>query len=123
MRNDQDGLRDCIIACWACRTECQKTLYNHCLQQGGKFVEEKHIRLMTDCIQLCQTAADYMTRNSEMYTLVCLALSGVCEACAKSCEKIGGDEMLKCAEACRKCVESCRMVGDREDDVEKAATG
>lgn len=121
MHNDQEGLRDCIIACWSCRTACQETLFNHSFKQGGKFVEEKHVRLMFDCIQLCQAAADYMTRNSEMYTLVCLALVGVCESCAKSCEKIGGAEMLRCAEACRRCVESCRKASNREESEEAVA--
>jgi hypothetical protein len=85
-----------------------KTLFNHCLEMGGKHVEPKHVKLMTDCIEICQTSADFMTRGSKLHESVCAACADVCEACAVSCDAIGGDEMKHCAELCRKCAKSCR---------------
>ena len=57
-------IEDCIKACWECRHECQETLFDHCLEQGGAHVAPDHVKIMADCIQICQTSADFMTRGS-----------------------------------------------------------
>src|SRR4051812_35991673 len=106
-----EDMRDCIRLCWDCRHSCQDTLFNHCLPIGGPHMEESHVRLMEDCIQICQAAADFMTRGSAMHASVCAACAEICEACAKSCEEIGDDAMMRCAKACRACAESCRRMG------------
>jgi len=105
---ENKDLHSCITICWECRTECQETLFNHCFEMGGKHVEAEHIRLMADCIQICQTAADSMTRGSEAYLAICNACAEVCDACAVSCDKIGDEKMKRCAELCRRCAKSCR---------------
>jgi len=102
-----NDIKDCITACWDCRALCQKTLYGHCLEMGGKHVEANHVRLMTDCIDICQTAADFMSRGSAVHAGVCAACAEVCYACAESCEEIGGREMDACAQLCRECAEMC----------------
>lgn len=105
-------MENCIRECWECRDVCQDTLYNHCLPMGGKHAEAEHVTLMTDCIQACQTAADFMRRGSTVHASECAACADVCEACAESCERIGGEEMKRCAEACRACAASCRKMGN-----------
>jgi hypothetical protein len=104
------AMRDCIQQCWDCRDTCQSTLYNYCLEQGGHHVEQAHVRVMADCVQICQTAADFMTRGSELHAAVCLACAEVCEACAESCEAMDDESMDICARACRDCAESCRRM-------------
>lgn len=112
MQNTQSAsLQECIETCWECRNECQETLFNFCLEQGGKHVAPAHVRLMTDCIAACQTAADFMVRNSQFHAAECAVCAEVCDACAKSCEDIGGEEMKRCAEICRRCAKSCREMG------------
>lgn len=69
-------LKNCIEKVWECRNICQKTLFDHCLKKGGKHINIEHVKLMTDCIQICQIAADFMTRNSEMHDTIC-------DACAE----------------------------------------
>lgn len=101
-------MQDCISQCDDCHDTCQETLYNHCLAEGGKHAEAEHVKLMTDCIQICHTSADFMRRNSKVHMAICAACAEVCEACAESCERIGGDHMKRCAEACRACAKSCR---------------
>ena len=96
--------------CRDCFTTCQETLFNYCLPKGGKHSEAEHVKLMIDCIQICQTASDFMARGSKLHASVCNSCAEICEACAKSCENIGGEEMKKCAEVCRKCAESCRKM-------------
>lgn len=100
--------QDCILICWQCRDTCIKTLYTHCLYEGGKHVEPEHVKLMNDCIEICQLAADFMTRQSSLHVVVCASCADVCEACARSCEAVGGNHMQGCAEICRRCAESCR---------------
>lgn len=99
---------DSVKLIWDCRTACMKTLYNHCVMEGGEHVEPAHVKIMTDCIQICQAAADFMTRGSDAQKSVCAACAEICEACAKSCEAIDDDEMKSCADICRRCAESCR---------------
>lgn len=106
-----EDMKDCTQMCWECRATCQETLFNHCLEEGGRHVAPDHVRVIMDCIEICQTAADFMTRNSPLYLATCAACADICEACARSCEKIGGDHMNRCAEHCRRCAESCRAMG------------
>lgn len=96
----------CIRSCWECRHECQTTFYNHCLEEGGEHLDTSHVKLMADCIQICQLTADFMTRNSDNHDTVCRACSEICEACGNSCEAI--DDMSSCAQACYKCAKLCR---------------
>ncbi len=107
----QQQHEDCITQCRECHDICQDTLYNHCLTMGGKHVEAGHVKLMTDCIQACQTSADFMNRGSSLHASTCSTCADVCDACAESCERIGGEEMKRCADACRACAKSCREMG------------
>ncbi len=54
-----------IKLCWGCHTECLETLFNHGLLMSGKHAETEHVKLMANCIQACQTCADFMGRNSK----------------------------------------------------------
>jgi hypothetical protein len=111
MHHISQEMRDCIKLCWDCRNECQEILFSHCLEMGGKHVEKEHVKLMADCIQACQTAADFMTRDSRLHAAECAACAEICKTCAESCERIGGTEMQHCAEICRRCADSCREMG------------
>lgn len=113
MPSTQESLQDCMKLCWDCRHECQTMLFTHCLNEGEKHTEPEHVRLMMDCIEICQTSADFMARESDLHNYVCAACAEICEACAKSCEEIGDEKMRKCAELCRKCAQSCRAMGQQ----------
>ena len=111
MHKNNQHLFDCITLAWQCRAECQEILFHHCLPTGGKHAEPEHVRIMIDCIEICQTAADFMTRSSSQHAATCAACAEVCDACALSCEKIGGEEMKRCAALCRRCARCCREMG------------
>ncbi|MCF8496253.1 MAG: four-helix bundle copper-binding protein [Alphaproteobacteria bacterium] len=108
MQHDQTKIQECIQLAWQCRAMCQDTLFNYCLEKGGRHVAKAHVKVMTDCIEICQTAADFMTRHSDMHLSTCAACADVCEACAQSCGAMNDEEMKKCADICRRCAESCR---------------
>lgn len=105
---EKNELEIYINECWKCRNHCQETLFNYCLNKGGAHVEAAHVKLMFDCIQVCQLAADAMTRCSVMHHAICLTCAETCEACAESCEAINDNVMKKCAQMCRSCAQSCR---------------
>lgn len=91
-----------------CHTICLETI-THCLAKGGEHARPDHIKLLLDCAEICQTAANFMTRDSEAHALTCRVCAEICERCAASCEEMGDDdEMRRCAEACLRCAESCR---------------
>ena len=104
----QQQVDDCIEACSSCRDECQKMLFQHCLKMGGKHVEEKHVKLMADCIESCQTAASFMLRGSDNAVAMCGTCAEICESCAESCEDLEG--MADCAATCRNCAKMCRSM-------------
>ena len=117
-----DAMKDCTQVCWNTRNSCERTLFRHCLEQGGPHAEADHVRLMMDCIEMCQAAADAMVRGSPQHAVFCEACAAVCEACAKSCAAIEGDEMKQCADECLKCAEYCRdMSGSTTQGAKKAA--
>lgn len=110
MNHMDETMKDCIVTCNECRDECEATLFEHCLKMGEDHVEQKHVQLMADCIEICQTAAHFMLRGSTQHASVCGTCAEICDACADSCEELDGEEMKNCAETCRKCAESCRTM-------------
>lgn len=101
--------QNCIEACLACHATCLGTAMTHCIEMGGKHVEPQHFRLMMDCAAACQAAADFMLRKSQFHHQICALCAEICDACALSCEEVGG--MEECVAACRRCAEHCREMG------------
>lgn len=95
----------CRDLCAACAQTCRHTLFRHCLQVGGEHATADHVRMMMDCAEICQTAADFMDRGSPFHAGVCSACAKVCRACADSCRKLDG--MEACVAACERCETSC----------------
>lgn len=115
-------MKDCIELCNECRDECETVLYRHCLKIGGKHADQSHVKLMTDCIESCQTAAHFMLRGSDNFASICNACAEICDLCADSCAEIGDKEMKDCAETCRKCAESCREMSGKKMGMSGANT-
>lgn len=104
----QSDMERCIENCLSCHRICLSAMTNHCLAVGGPHVAPEHLKLMMDCVQICQTSADFMTRSSTFHTAICDTCATICEACAQSCLEVG--DMDDCVEACRRCAESCRQM-------------
>ncbi len=108
MAHSSQEMGRCIELCQECHDVCLSTV-GYCLQKGGAHAEPAHIRLLLDCVEICQTSANFMVRGSELHTETCRACAEVCERCAEDCERLGNDtRMRECAETCRQCAESCR---------------
>jgi len=104
-------MRECIQNCLECYSICFETAH-HCLTMGGKHADPKHIGLLNNCAQICQTSAAFMLSGSELHGRVCGVCAEVCRACEQSCSSMAnGDEtMRRCAEICRRCAESCQKM-------------
>jgi hypothetical protein len=103
-----DDMRACIRNCSDCHDTCLETI-QHCLHMGGRHVEANHIRLMADCVQICQASRDFLLRGSHLHHVVCGVCAQVCELCAFDCDKLNDDEKMRaCAQTCRRCSASCR---------------
>jgi hypothetical protein len=108
-----DAMKQCIEDCQQCSTECFETAMHHCLESGGRHTEPEHFRLMINCAELCQTAANFMLSRSAFHEQLCALCAEVCEACARSCEQIG--DMEHCVELCQRCAGSCRDMSGTDE--------
>jgi hypothetical protein len=103
-----EDMQRCIQECQNCASICIETV-QHCLKMGGEHARPEHIRLLLDCIEICQASANYMLRGSPLHTQTCAVCADVCARCAEDCERFTDDEMMQaCARACRSCEASCR---------------
>jgi len=116
---DQDMAR-CIEACQHCHNTCLQTAMSLCLETGGEHLEPEHFRLMMNCAEICQTAANFMLSASAVHERLCQIGAEVCDACADSCDEIGG--MDDCVKACRDCAESCRQMATSGHNMEANAS-
>jgi hypothetical protein len=104
------SMQSCIEACSRCAQVCLQTAMNHCLELGGRHVEQEHFRLMMNCAEICQLSANFMLSGSRFHNRTCEVCAEICEACAMDCSRVG--DMEECESTCRQCAESCRqMVG------------
>ena len=100
----------CIDQCSVCHDVCLRAATTHCLEEGGEHARPEHMKLMLDCADICQVAADFMLRGSPRHPLVCGICAQICDACADDCERVG--DMDECVEACRACADSCRAMSE-----------
>jgi hypothetical protein len=100
-------MRECVDECLSCYSICVETA-QHCLELGGKHAEPAHIRILSDCAEICQTSAGFMLRGSPLHTRTCAACADVCRECERECRRMGDDQMSRdCADTCQRCAESC----------------
>ncbi|MGE0172553.1 MAG: four-helix bundle copper-binding protein [Oligoflexales bacterium] len=104
-------MRECIKACLDASTACTDQVV-HCLGEGGKHAEARHIQLLLDCADICETSANFMSRHSDRHSDVCGICSDVCWDTAESCRGIEDETMIQCAQICERCAELCeKMAG------------
>lgn len=105
-----EDARRCIAHCLDCYSVCSRTKA-HGLRLGGRHAEERHQKLLDDCIEICRTAADFMLRGSDRIASACRACAEVCSDCARSCRGFAGDRQLdECAKTCDSCAQLCRKI-------------
>ena len=53
--------------------------HDSCLEKGGDHTRADHVSLLLDCAEICQTAANFMLRNSELHARTCAVCAEVRE--------------------------------------------
>lgn len=105
-----EEMRECIQECQGCHEVCLESI-TYCLEMSGEHADPRHIGLLLDCAEICQTSANFMLRGSGLHPYTCEVCAELCEACADSCEGFTDDQMMQqCADVCRSCAESCRAM-------------
>jgi len=101
-------MEQCIENCTNCHRVCLETAARHFAGEKTPKLEERIVRLLLDCADICRTSADFMIRGSELHPHTCLACAAICTRCADECDQMGEDPyMAACAEICRRCAASC----------------
>lgn len=99
-------MAECIDNCTRCHQVCL-TAAGHALRHGAGENTAHHIRVLSDCVEICQTSANFMLRGSPNHTRVCGVCAEICRECAEECDTFDDPVMEKCARVCRECAESC----------------
>ena len=116
---EHDAIESCVVACGNCSRVCLGHV-RHCLELGGDHGEPAHIAGLLTCANICRTAAELMTIDSEWHPTVCNLCAQVCEECADACAAM--DDMEECVAACRQCAQACRiMVGEMASEQRHSA--
>jgi len=116
---EHDAIESCVVACGNCSRVCLGHV-RHCLELGGDHGEPAHIAGLLTCANICRTAAELMTIDSEWHPSVCDLCAQVCEECADACAAM--DDMEECVAACRQCAQACRiMVGEMASEQRHSA--
>ncbi|HCY62196.1 MAG TPA: four-helix bundle copper-binding protein [Oxalobacteraceae bacterium] len=101
--------QSCIEACNDCAAACDHCAAS-CLQEADPKSMARCIALDMDCAQICRLAAAYMSRSSEMASLLCQTCAEICEACGDECARHQMGHCQECAQACRRCADECRRM-------------
>jgi hypothetical protein len=108
-------LQDTLGKLSHCHDMCLSMALTHCLEMGGEHARPQHIRLMLDCVAICDTARDAILRKSQFHSGILSLCADICETCAAACASLG--QMEDCVAACRACMKACREAA-RQDHAE-----
>lgn len=99
-------MHDCTEICLRTHQECMET-FQYCLQHGGEHADPHHLKLMQTSIEITYTAARFMMLQSPYHQIMCEVCAKTCLDCAKSCEEMRDDTLMRCAQLLHECSESC----------------
>ena len=104
-----EEMQRCIDECTRCHQVCLTTA-GHALRHGAGENTNHMIRVLSDCVEICQTSANFMLRGSPNHHMTCGACAEICRECEEECRKFDDEAMQRCAEVCASCAESCEKM-------------
>ncbi len=107
-----ERFQTCIDACLQCATECDHCA-SECLREDDVKMMARCIELDRECAQACYASARLMGIGGEHAAAFCPACAGICDACARECEKYDNAHCKRCADVCRSCAEECRNMSEQ----------
>jgi hypothetical protein len=100
-----------------CIDDCNRThqvlltASGHALRHGGAENTAHIIRVMSDCVEMCQTAANFMLRGSPNHKKTCAVNAEFCREVARECARFEDDDVMqKVVEVTTACAESCEQM-------------
>jgi hypothetical protein len=96
----------CARMCTDCSSMCKKNLESF-LKKGGKYAEPERVNLMKDCIKICDTNADFLSRKSANSGTTDDACADICKKCAAKCEELNDPKLKECIAMCKDCASAC----------------
>lgn len=96
-QHHHEAMSRCIELCGECHRSCLGAAVS------GQ-ADSDHQGLLLDCAEMCQTAADFMSRNSPLHGYACGLCAHVCKVCHDRCAQ--GD-LERIGEICARCADSC----------------
>lgn len=86
------------------------TASGHALRHGGNENSNHVIRVLSDCIEMCQTAANFMLRGSPNHKKTCGLNAEICREVAEECGKFDDEPMQRVVQMATRCAESCEAM-------------
>src|SRR6266487_5694265 len=87
-------VRACIDATSYCDTACTETL-TYSLDSESDLFDQRHLRLLIDCCEVCQTTQNILLRASELSVMLSAVCAEACEKVAAHCRHLdSSDEQL-----------------------------
>ena len=105
---DTDMAR-CIDSCTRMH-QVALTAAGHALRHGNGENSNHVIRVLSDCVEMCQTAANFMLRGSPNHTRVCAVNAEICREVAKTCGEFEDEAMRTVTKAAEECAEACESM-------------
>lgn len=105
----ESDMERCIDDCTVMH-QVALTASGHALRHGGGENTNHIIRVLSDCVEMCQTAANFMLRGSPNHKKVCGLNGEICREVAEACSSFDDDVMKKVVESATRCAESCEAM-------------
>lgn len=99
----------CIQQCTATH-QAALTVSGHALRHGGAENTNHVIRVLSDCVEMCQTAANFMLRGSPNHSRTCALTAEICREVARECGKFDDEPMRRMVEIATGCAETCEAM-------------
>lgn len=110
VRNAAQFTQEAIRSTQDCEALCAQVI-QHCLEVGGAHADASHLRLLQDCVDICEATRKIFQRRSPHFSELSFACASICEAAAAACERFIGDAQMKaCANQCRLSAIACRQL-------------
>ncbi|NIP81500.1 MAG: hypothetical protein GWM90_20710 [Gemmatimonadetes bacterium] len=104
-----DEMARCIDECTRTHQVCL-TASGHALRHGGAENTAHVIRVLSDCVEICQTAANFMLRGSPNHRQVCSVSARICREVAEECSVFDDEVMRQVVEVTTACAETCEAM-------------
>lgn len=101
--------RKALDECTRCHQICL-TGSGHVLRKGGALADAHHIRLLSDCVELCETNSNFLLRGSPFGARTAALCAEICGRCADELDGSDDPVIQRCADACRSCAAACEAV-------------